>query len=401
MATVKLKLNKDRQLNDGNYPVVFQIIHSRKKRLVYTTYRLRDQEFDSAKRCARWVDNSYHSRAAIRKANNSLLEELTKLEGIVSHFDVLGVLYTVDDIVCKYNMVGNDCNLLAYIDLCINDKFETGKIGSAVAYRKTKASLERFLDSRDIYFSQITLSFVRSYEFYLQNKGLSPNTICYYMRNFKSIYNRALVSGYCSAGENSFKSIQTRPRKTIKRAINRANLHTLASLKLESYRLNFARDLFFFSFYMRGMSFVDIAFLKKSNIVGQSIQYKRRKTGQVITVALIDQLRIIIDRYSTDSEYLFPIIRSHDILEAYTHYQSVLRSLNRNLKKIAGIAGIDVPLTTYVSRHSWATQAREQGASISLISEGLGHTSETTTRIYLKQFDQSELDRINVLVSNL
>lgn len=298
-------------------------------------------------------------------------------------------------------MSAHDGHLLTYIDSCILGKLKIGKIGSASSYKKTKISVERFLAGSDIRFSQISSQFVRQYESFLQQSNISANTICYYMRNLKSICNQALCDGFRMFDDNPFRYIQTRPRKTIKRALDRDKLKSLLCLQLSDESLIFSRDLFMFSFYTRGMSFVDISFLKKSNISNNVIRYNRRKTGTEISISITAQLRIIIDRYSSSSDYLFPIVSSSDLVLAYKDYQTVLRRVNRNLKVLAHLANIDVPLTTYVSRHSWATQARKCGAPISIISEGLGHTSEKMTTVYLKQFDQSELDNIDALVSNL
>ena len=85
----------------------------------------------------------------------------------------------------------------------------------------------------------------------------------------------------------------------------------------------------------------------------------------------------------------------------YRQYRRALERVNRNLKEVARMAGIDAPLSTYVSRHSWASQAKASRAPIAVISESLGHTSEKTTQIYLKEFDQSVVDRVNAMVSAL
>jgi transposase len=112
------------------------------------------------------------------------------------------------------------------------------------------------------------------------------------------------------------------------------------------------------------------------------------------------QMQGLIDKYKTENEYLFPII-SGEYASGYKQYRLALGRINRHLKKIAVVADIEVPLTTYTARHTWATLARDYGAPISVISAGLGHTSEEMTRVYLKDFDVFMLNQVNSIVTNL
>ena len=196
--------------------------------------------------------------------------------------------------------------------------------------------------------------------------------------------------------------MQTKQRKTIKRALDRRNIIRIKELNLDNkLGLQLARDLFLFSFYSRGMAMVDMVYLTHEKIKNRVITYHRQKTSQCIEVAIIDELDEIINRYKDDSDYVFPILRDVSQVERYRYYRLSVERTNRHLKKIGAILGLELPLTTYVARHSWATHAKKLGVSLSVISEGLGHTSENTTRIYLKAFDRSELDKANRQVAKL
>ena len=148
------------------------------------------------------------------------------------------------------------------------------------------------------------------------------------------------------------------------------------------------------------MAFVDIVLLKKVNICNGVLTYSRHKSKQLIRIAVTPQMQGLIDKYKTENEYLFPII-SGEYASGYKQYRLALGRINRHLKKIAVVADIKVPLTTYTARHTWATLARDYGAPISVISAGLGHTSEEMTRVYLKDFDVSMLNQVNSIVTNL
>lgn len=162
-----------------------------------------------------------------------------------------------------------------------------------------------------------------------------------------------------------------------------------------------ARDVFMFSFYTRGMSFVDIVKLKHEDIKEGIISYKRSKTGRPLQVEVTDQIQKIMDRYSSDSIYVFDMIEGDTPYDLYKSYKNAYVRLNRNLKQIAQQLSLGVNLTSYVARHSWANIAKQKGIPIAIISEGMGHSSERLTRIYLKDFDSSVIDDANKLVSCL
>lgn len=176
----------------------------------------------------------------------------------------------------------------------------------------------------------------------------------------------------------------------------------LSSVSLPVYSgMDIARDLYLFGFYAQGMAFVDIVFLKKKNIHDGILSYQRHKSNQLIHVVITPQMQVLIDKYANDSEYVFPVIDPSSSTTVYDQYRLALGRMNRHLKKIASQLHMNVRLTTYTARHTWATLARESGAPISIISAGLGHTSEEMTRVYLKDFDQEALAKINRIVTNL
>ena len=146
----------------------------------------------------------------------------------------------------------------------------------------------------------------------------------------------------------------------------------------------------------RGMAFVDIAYLRKENLQNGMICYARRKTGQLLSVRIEPGIQRIIDRYaSRERPYLFPLLSSTDAVMAYGEYQVALNTYNRFLGRLSKMLGSGVKLTSYTSRHSWATAARNHNVPISVISQGMGHTSEQTTQIYLAMLENSVIDDAN------
>lgn len=402
-TSVRLMLNKGRRLNNGTYPLVFQVIHSRRKKLLYTGFRLKEEVFNEAEE--KIVDGTDATLTAtdITKMNRELRKMKNMIHTRIRQLERKTEPFTVEDVLAQFTRanVRQQFYILRYIDTQIERKKKLKKEGTAAAYKSTRSSLAKFLDGSDIRMPEIDLRFIRHYEDFLYNNGVAENTVSYYLRNFRALYNQAVVDGYHPHGEYPFVKAQTRPAKTVKRALSREDLQTLANLKLEDApELKFARDLYLFSFYAQGMAFVDIVLLKKSDIYNGVLTYSRHKSKQFIRIAVTPQMQELMDKYETEGKYVFPIIRDNSSSE-YTQYRLALGRINRHLKRIAAMIDVKIPLTTYTARHTWATLARDCGAPVSVISAGLGHTSEEMTRIYLKEFDVSQLDKVNSIVTKL
>lgn len=279
-------------------------------------------------------------------------------------------------------------------------------MGTAQSYLKAKSSFLDFLletnigGTESIWIESIDNILIGRYNRYLLSRGLVRNSISFYNRVLRSIYNKA-VKQYHLVDKRPFDQVYTGVDKTINRAIRESTIAKLLMLDLSYDKsLEMVRDLFVFSYAARGMAFVDIAYLKKANIHGDYISYCRKKTGARLEIKIESQIGRLIKKYTNpNSRYVFPIlddISSDDEQEVYRHYQSKLASFNRKLKTLSSMVDEPLKLTTYVARHSWATAARNTNIPMSIISEGLGHKSERTTRIYLASFDGSLIDEANV-----
>lgn len=403
ITSVKLMLNKSRILNNGSYPLVFQVIHNRRKKLLYTGYRMKEEVFDESEGKIMNGVGSTFTATEVVKMNRELRKMRNQIDIRIRQLERTREEFTVEDILTQ-NAFGTGKSqfyLLRYINAQIERKQELKKVGMAAAYKSTRSSLAKFIGCLDVRMSEVDLAFVRRYEDFLYSNGASGNTVSYYLRNLRSLYNQAVTDGYHPRGEYPFAKAQTRPAKTVKRALSRTDMQNLADLNLENEpELEFTRDLYLFSFYAQGMAFVDIVLLKKTDICNGVLTYSRHKSKQLIRIVVTPQMQGVIDKYNTENEYLFPII-SGEYASGYQKYRLALGRINRHLKKIAVVADIKVPLTTYTARHTWATLARDYGAPISVISAGLGHTSEEMTRVYLKDFDVSMLNQVNSIVTNL
>ena len=213
--------------------------------------------------------------------------------------------------------------------------------------------------------------------------------------NYRSSY-RLIPASF----PNPFTHLTVRQTVTRKRALSRETIKRICTADLSALhpKYSLARDIFMFSFFTRGMSFVDMVYLRNSDIHDGVLTYARHKTGQMLSMRIEPQLQHIIDRYSNASPYILPVLAKDD---SYDNYRQQQRELNKFIRKIGVLLNIPEPLTFYVARHSWATLARDCGTPLTVISAGMGHTSERTTRIYLAQLDHNIIDKANRKIIDL
>ncbi len=287
--------------------------------------------------------------------------------------------------------------ILAFGEEVTEECRHTGRLGTARNYERTLRSFATFIGG-DISLDEMTSQTLVDYESWLRNRGVMRNSTSFYMRNLRSMFNKAVEVGAAMPG-NPFRDVYTGIDRTRKRAADEDLMVRLLGLDLGfSAALALARDLFVFSYSTRGMAFVDVAFLRKEDIRDGVISYVRRKTGQRLAVGLEPCMELIIKRYGEEtsgSPYVFPLITSSDPLVAYQQYRTALNYHNRKLKRLAVMLGEPLRLSTYTARHTWATAARNHNIPLSVISAGMGHASEKTTQIYLAALDDSVVDNAN------
>lgn len=290
-------------------------------------------------------------------------------------------------------------SLTSFMEMNINALRSAGRVRTSEIYASALASFKRFTDGHDVPLCRLSQEMMGAYEGYLKERGLTRNSTSCYMRALRAVYNRA-VDGQVVQTRHPFRRVYTGVEKTTKRAIPLEAIRRIKEMDLGGSRgLDYARDMFLFSFYTRGMSFVDMAYLRKRDLAGGILAYRRRKTGQLLQVRWEPCMQAIVDKYPgrRRSPYILPIIADMTRDER-TQYRSANCLVNRRLKLIGRSIGLPHPLTMYVARHSWATAAKACDIPLPLISAGMGHESENTTRIYLSTVDTGAVDAANRLV---
>lgn len=268
-----------------------------------------------------------------------------------------------------------------------------GRTRTSETYISALHSFIKFNSDEDIMLYEITAEVMEDYERYLKNRNLTMNSISFYMRTLRTVLNKA-VKLHLVESSTPFQSVYTGIAQTVKRAIDIDSIKRIKEVDLGLYpHLAYARDIFLLSLSLRGMSFIDMAYLTYNNLRGGYLTYYRRKTGGRLDIRWELQMQSIIDKYPKDSRYLLPILTNG--ADDRQTYKKLSKRINRHLRQVGEIAQLPIPLTMYVARHSWASIAKQKQIPISVISDALGHDSEKTTLIYLSTLDTSAVDNAN------
>lgn len=291
----------------------------------------------------------------------------------------------------------------------IRELRENGRWGTAHIYQTTLNVFSTFNDYQDLSFRKMKPALLKHFEVYLRQRNCSWNTVSTYIKTLRSTYNRAVDSGHAIYIPRLFEHVYTGTRADKKRALEVSDIGNLvrgadidSSEKASPLSLEKTKTMFVLMFMMRGLPFVDLAYLRKKDLQGNVLFYRRRKTGRALTVVLSPEaMRLIRSVENTDknSPYLFPILQSMEgTEEAYREYQSALRGFNYRLSVLRKHLEMNSPLSTYSARHTWATMAYYCEIHPGIISEAMGHSSITVTETYLKPFHNKKIDEANQMV---
>lgn len=396
MASIKVKFRPS-TIADHEGTIYYQIIHERKVRQLLTDYHVSAHEWNE-KRSMVTTSHKNERNAFILSLRERIRWDFERLTNIDRKLNAKGLSYTADDVIDEFNRYTHEYSLFNFMECIIVKLKQNGKIRTSETYKSALNSFKKFRHNEDLMLDGLTSEIMETYEAWQHTRGIVPNTISFYTRILRAVYNRA-VEDEIIENRNPFRHVYTGIDKTVKRALPLTAIKKIKALDLSLIpTLDFARDMFLMSFYLRGMSFIDMAFLKKRDLKNGYVTYRRRKTGQLLVIGWTQEMQTILGKYpENQSEYLLPIIKNNGTNERCT-YRNVGYNINHNLKKIAGMIGVTIPLTLYVARHSWASAAKAKGIPLSVISEGMGHDSESTTQIYLASLDTSVVDKANDLI---
>lgn len=399
MASVRVKFRPSSVSGkEGN--IYYQVIHNRVVCPIRTNYRIFESEWDDGASTLSYPTPVHAERRNyLQSVENHIEWDIKRLKIIIALFDRRHECYTTDDIVTKFSRQAKEQSLFTFMQEAIGQLKRLNRIRTSETYAATLSSFMKFREGQDILLYEVDSDTMMLYEAWLKGKGVCPNTISFYMRILRAVYNRAVEKELVEQ-KHPFKHVYTGIDKTVKRAVPLKAIKRIKELDLTlKPHLDYARDLFLFSFYTRGMSFIDMAYLKKSDLKNGVLTYRRKKTNQQLTVKWEKCMAEIVAKYNdcSTTQYLLPII-TNPLLDERKQYRNAIYRVNTALKEVARLVDLSIPLTMYCARHGWASVAKSKNIPLSVISEGMGHDSEETTRIYLASLDSDVIDQANSLI---
>lgn len=403
MSNVRLKLFTSKKLKDGSHPVMLVVTRERVRKYYSTGYSSTEKDW--------MVDDDgggkfRKSMAHASQKNKAMMKKVWKAEEIIVEFEAEGIDWSQTDFKDKFIGIKSR-DVFEYFKERIDDLTKEGKIGNADSYECAGGALKKFVTKKDLRFSEITYRFLKKYETHLRSTGIRDTTISSYMRSLRAVINRAIKDDVCKPEYYPFKKykISDLDHTTEKRAISKDDIDKIFGVETDENTTELhSKHLFMFSFYAMGMSFKDMTTLKWFDVIGGRIHYKRAKTGKHFSIKILPPMQTILDHRlednKNDNPYVFEILSASytDPKAIDVRIKSGLRTYNKHLKHFAKILKLDVKVTSYVSRHSWANILRNKGVSIEDISQGLGHSDLQTTKIYLRDLEDSHLDSVNELL---
>ncbi len=396
MTSVKI-IQKSNALSNGEFPIYLQIIkHGKVKRISLNLSCSKDE----------WDGNEFkRNHRNYIKRNRLLNKYKERAYAIIDEFSIDGLDFTLSEFEHRFRnrRKGNAVSVLEFWDERINDLVLSGKTGNARAYKDVKNSFFKFNKNKNILFRDITPKLLDKYEVYLRNKNNTDGGISIKMRTIRALYNYAIKMGEANIQNYPFRvyKISKLKGKNVKRALTVTEFKKFESLDLNEYpHLTDTKYMFLFSFYLRGINYVDMMKLEWKNIQDGKIHYKRSKTGKLFVIKILEPVQRILDYYKAQNRstpYVFPILTKVGLEPMQIEYRKdkMLKVFNRELKEIASIQGIDKNITSYVARHSYATIMKYIGVSTDIISESMGHANLDVTNSYLKEFENDIIDDAN------
>lgn len=396
-TSVKVTLYTSKKLANGEHPIMLRVIKDRKPKYVSTGFSCAEALWDAKTNLPIRKHPHYKEICILvdkkRMEAQKLVLNLENDDKNLSSHEIKNKL--------GKKKVSNPL-VMVYFDNVIQRLLDTGSIKNALVYKDTKRNIAHFINKKNIHFSDIDIVFLNRFEEFLKKAGKGDSTIYVYLRTLRALINKAIKEEICSEEYYSFKNFSLAKYagiKTDKRAITREDIQKIRDLDIEEHpHLANAKHIFLFSYYCRGMNFIDIAYLKWKDVQGDRLVYRRKKTGELFNVKLLAPAQEIISYYKENwmnqSDYVFPIFGEQHVKPKtlYNRKEKMLRQINSDLKEVAAKCGLKTKLTTYVARHSYATNLRKSGISTSVISEAMGHDSEKTTQTYLESFGNNILD---------
>ena len=384
--SVRPVLDKRRKKKDDTYPIKIRVIVYGLTINFKTRYSSNQKDWDDGTFCRKSSGINY------KAINHSLKNEALKIEERLISLMKKNVIQSHLTVAEVKGLLTNNksCGTIAYFEQHIKSLNDANKVGTARWYNQAKTAITKFRKN-EFPLEEISVDWLNRFSQWYLSKNKSTNSInglSVYLRAIRAIINKARIDGTIDSSHNPFVHFKIKTQKTEKRAISKTDFEKIIQTECEEGWQQRAKDIFFFLYLSYGMPFRDMAHLKLKHIKGNRIEYRRVKTiekGELISIGMTDSIKLIIEPYlkgKAADDYIFNIIRNDQTpKQQYYGIKNAMKRCNTALKVIAEKSGVIEKLTTYTARHSFASHLLENGNSIELISQMMGHQNIRTTQV--------------------
>ncbi len=397
MSIYKFTIKKNPN-SDGKHSIVIQFIKDRKNttKSLGKFCKYEDWSFETGR-----VKNTYKQH----KQLNAFIDKYTRiLDEKIDEFLLNDDNFTIEELLSSIKTNNAKTEKISYTDfhtLHIEELKQANKLTSSKIEAETLRSIQKFYKKDNIDFKDITADFLYKYEAFLRGNKNKDSTIGIRLRTFRALFNKAITREITTQKLYPFDKFKVSKIKDVskKEFLDQDEIQLFKNYEAESPLLIFAKEIFLFSYYSRGINFIDIMLLKKSDRSGDTVSYIRRKTGVNVSFKLNDFTKNIITKYSnkTTSPFLLSFVNQVDPSESYLQNRKrklLSERINTPLKLIMKELEIHKNITYYCARHSFATQLKFNNISVDIIKEALGHKDIKSTMAYLNTLPSKKLDQI-------
>lgn len=390
MITIILRSKK---LANGEYPIVLKVTKDKKAKIISLGMSCLKSHWKSGELVKKHPNSSVKNRIILKRKEKALK--------IIDEFALDGIDFTLNQFEAKFRgRKSSKVTVTEFWKEKISDLNRAGRTGNARAYKDVYNSFFKFHKNKNLVFREITPNLLDKYETYLRSNSNTDGGIGVKMRELRALFNDAIKKGVVDVKYYPFKAykVSKLKGKGLKKALTRDEMKLMESLNTEENpHLIDAKNYMLFSYYMGGMNFVDMMKLKWENVQGDRILYIRSKTKGRFTVKMLKPVKQIVAYYKAQNRptnYVFPILLKENLtpVQIENRKHKTLSKFNKQLKEIAKIQGVEQNVTSYVIRHSFATNLKFAGISTDLIGESMGHHDVSVTKAYLKEFDDKIID---------
>lgn len=393
MKSIKIKFRPS-SIPGKRGSIYFQVKGSHYNKQHRTIYHIQTKEWDEENGSFRFEESDNKEELLLIK--NAVEWDLKRLEYVFYLFEQKGIDPRTTDAMQFYEDNKSYLSLFEFMKEMIIELKNENRIRTSETYTTTLYSIGRFLNHRDIVWSELNKELIEKYEQSLYERGVTRNSSSFYMRILRAVYNRAAARNV-AIKDNPFNTVYTGIDKTIRHALTVEQIKNIVNLDYTANpACDFARDMFLFSFYTRGMGFNDMAHLKKTDIVNGLLIYHKTNNKQKMSIKWESCMQEIVDKHQTDPEnpFLLPIFTKSNIIER-NQYKNVIYKINKALKTVGRDINLPYALSLGMARHSWANIANEKDIDISIINQSLGNDSEEITKLYLASLNNDLINDAN------